>query len=219
MALKIRTAQRLQHHVGRAVPEWVFVLVDDPAPAIDGQALGGDGRAGDVAAHAFQTAPLMRLADTGSMQGESCHPGQQRDARRCLHGRDAIQGKSLAPGVGTDGNSIIHGCSLQLVQAGTGFEIERSTLRVCNQQAPPRAPQLGQNSRRLQLNALLVLWPSDRVNALQDFSRQVIGSRAVEFAAPLQGKNIIDHPDKLTRGRAGVTVFQGVPRLVQGSNQ
>ncbi len=41
--------QRFQHHMGRAVPEWVFVLVDDPAPAIDGQALGGDGRA----AHRF----------------------------------------------------------------------------------------------------------------------------------------------------------------------
>jgi len=48
--------------VGRAVPERLFVLVDDPAPAIDGQALGGDGRAGDVAAQAFQSTPLMRLA-------------------------------------------------------------------------------------------------------------------------------------------------------------
>jgi hypothetical protein len=56
------------HHVDRAVPEWVFVLVDDPAPVIDGQALGGDGRAGDVAAQTFQAAPLMRLADTGSMR-------------------------------------------------------------------------------------------------------------------------------------------------------
>jgi hypothetical protein len=27
--------------------------------------------------------------------------------------------------------------SLQRVQAGTGFEFERGTLRVCNQQAPP----------------------------------------------------------------------------------
>jgi hypothetical protein len=57
-----------------------------------------------VKAQVFMTAAPMRLADTGSMQGESCHPGQQRDARRCLHGRDATQGKSLAPGVGTDGN-------------------------------------------------------------------------------------------------------------------
>ncbi len=68
MALKIRTAQRLQHHVGRAVPEWVFVLVDDPAPAIDGQPLGGNGRAGDVAAQAFQAAALIRFTNGGGVQ-------------------------------------------------------------------------------------------------------------------------------------------------------
>jgi hypothetical protein len=60
--------------VGRAIPEWVFVLVDDPAPAIDVQPLGGNGRAGDVAAQAFKALLHMpqnpgnqcRLFDTGN---------------------------------------------------------------------------------------------------------------------------------------------------------
>ncbi len=60
--------QRFQHHMGRAVPERLLVAVHDPAPAIDGEALGGDRRAGDVAAQAFQAVTLVRLADGGGMQ-------------------------------------------------------------------------------------------------------------------------------------------------------
>ena len=67
--------------MGRAVPEWVFVLVGDPAPAIDGQALGGNGRAGDVSAQAFQAAALVRLADRGGVEGVAGDPG------RSLRGR------------------------------------------------------------------------------------------------------------------------------------
>ena len=54
--------------MGRAVPERLLVAVHDPAPAIDGEALGGDRRAGDVAAQAFQAATLVRRADGGGMQ-------------------------------------------------------------------------------------------------------------------------------------------------------
>ena len=64
--------------MGRAVPERLLVAVHDPAPAIDGEALGGDRRAGDVAAQAFQAATLVRLADGGGMQCKARHPGQQR---------------------------------------------------------------------------------------------------------------------------------------------
>ena len=53
--------------MGRAVPERLLVAVHDPAPAIDCEALGGDRRAGDVAAQAFQAAKLVRLADGGGM--------------------------------------------------------------------------------------------------------------------------------------------------------
>ena len=42
--------QRLQRHVSRPIPERLFVLILDPAPAIGGQALGGNRRAGDVSA-------------------------------------------------------------------------------------------------------------------------------------------------------------------------
>lgn len=40
---KKRAGLRLQHHVGRPIPEQLFVVVHDPDPAIDGQAPGGNG--------------------------------------------------------------------------------------------------------------------------------------------------------------------------------
>ena len=51
--------QRFQHHVRRTVPERLLVAVNDPPLTIDRQALGGDGRAGDIVAQALQPAPLM----------------------------------------------------------------------------------------------------------------------------------------------------------------
>jgi len=53
--------QWLQHDVCRHVSERLFVAVHDTPLAIDRQALGGDQRAGDIAAQAFQPAPLMGL--------------------------------------------------------------------------------------------------------------------------------------------------------------
>jgi hypothetical protein len=63
--------------VSRPVPERLFVAVHDTPLAIDRQALGGDRRTGDIAAQAFQPAPLMGLTNTGGMQGEAGDPGQQ----------------------------------------------------------------------------------------------------------------------------------------------
>jgi hypothetical protein len=55
--------QWLQHHVGRPVPERLFVLIHNPAPAIDGQPLGGNGRCSD----SFQTnLSNLRLSDEKS---------------------------------------------------------------------------------------------------------------------------------------------------------
>ena len=93
--------QRLQHHVGQAVSERLFVLVHNPTPTIDGQPFCGNAfnggrwplpafgkpqpsprlrwRAGDVSAQAFQAAPLMGLTHAGGMQGETGGPGQQRN--------------------------------------------------------------------------------------------------------------------------------------------
>ena len=45
--------QWLQDHVRRPIPERLFVLVHGPAPAIDGQALGGNGRAATVCQRLF----------------------------------------------------------------------------------------------------------------------------------------------------------------------
>jgi hypothetical protein len=71
--------QRFQHDVRRTVPERLLVAVNDPPLTIDRQAVGGDGRAGDIAAQALQPAPLMGLTDAGGMQGEAGDPGQQRN--------------------------------------------------------------------------------------------------------------------------------------------
>ena len=105
MALKIRTAQRLQHDVGRAVPEWVFVLVDDPTPAFDGQAFGGNRRARDVAAQAFQAAALVRLADRGGVERKARQLGQQHVVGCILSWRHAVQGQGLTAGVRSDGDA------------------------------------------------------------------------------------------------------------------
>jgi len=54
--------------VGRTIPDRLFVLIHDPAPAIDGQPLGGIGRAGDVAAQSFQAAALIRFTNGGGVK-------------------------------------------------------------------------------------------------------------------------------------------------------
>jgi hypothetical protein len=46
--------QRFQHDMGRSIPEGMLVAVNDTAPAINTEALGGDRRAGDVAAQTLQ---------------------------------------------------------------------------------------------------------------------------------------------------------------------
>ena len=65
---KNQNSSRLQHDVRRPVPERLFVAIDDPALAIGGQAFGGNRRARDVAALAFQAAALVRLADRGGVE-------------------------------------------------------------------------------------------------------------------------------------------------------
>jgi hypothetical protein len=54
--------QRFQHHAGRTIMKRLLVAVHDPAAMIDAEALGGDGRPGDVPAQAFQARSLPGLA-------------------------------------------------------------------------------------------------------------------------------------------------------------
>jgi len=71
--------------VSQPIPERLFVLVHNPAPTIDGQPLGGNGQAGDVAAQAFQAAALVRLADRGGVERKARQLGQQHVVRRILN--------------------------------------------------------------------------------------------------------------------------------------
>jgi len=50
------------------IPERLYVLIHDPAPAIDGQPLGGNGRASDIAAQAFQASALIRFTNGGGVE-------------------------------------------------------------------------------------------------------------------------------------------------------
>jgi hypothetical protein len=54
--------------VRRTITKRLPVAVHDPAPAIDAEALGGDGRSGDAAAQAFQSAVLVGLAHGSGVQ-------------------------------------------------------------------------------------------------------------------------------------------------------
>jgi hypothetical protein len=85
--------ERFQHHVGRAITEGLLVTVHDPALAIDGEALGGNGWAGDVAAQAFQAIALIRFTNGGSVQGDK------------IAGSDFEQPKAGPKGGGQDARS------------------------------------------------------------------------------------------------------------------
>jgi hypothetical protein len=76
--------QRLEHDMRGTIPERLLVLVHDPAVRIDGQPLGRNRGAGNVAAQAFQAAALPGLADCGSVEGKTGHPGQQWSVRRLV---------------------------------------------------------------------------------------------------------------------------------------
>ena len=98
----------------------MFILVDDPAPAIDRQPLGGDRRARDVAAQAFQAAALVRLADRGGVERKARQLGQQHVVGRSLSWRHAVQGQGLTAGVRSDGDAILDGRGLSPATLGLG---------------------------------------------------------------------------------------------------
>ena len=84
--------------MGRTIPEWPLVAIDDPALLIDGQPFGRNAfngsrwpllafgkpqpsprlrwGTGDVAAQSFQLRSLVNLTDCARMQTETVHAGQ-----------------------------------------------------------------------------------------------------------------------------------------------
>jgi hypothetical protein len=107
-----RGGRNCSPHVAMPIPKWLVVLVHDPAPAIDGQPLSGNWRAGNLAAQALQAALLICFTNGGESQCKARRLGQQGNIGPLFHRRGGVQGKSLAPGGGTDGNSTMHGRSL-----------------------------------------------------------------------------------------------------------
>lgn len=60
--------ERFQYNVRRAVAKGVFVRVDNPPSIVYRETLGGNGRASDIAAQAFQATALMGFAHGGGVQ-------------------------------------------------------------------------------------------------------------------------------------------------------
>ena len=75
------------------------------------------------------------LADGGGVQGKVRPAGQPWVVTRFLQGWHAVQGKRFAPGVGSDGDAVGNRSRLQVIEAGTGFQVQVGVLRVVDQQA------------------------------------------------------------------------------------
>ena len=58
----------------------------------------------------------MSFTNTGGMQGEACHPGQQGNICRLFLGYHVVEGERLATGMGTDSDAVMDGRSLQVVK-------------------------------------------------------------------------------------------------------
>jgi hypothetical protein len=65
-----------QDDVGGAVPIWGLEGIADIAVRGEGESFGGDRRAGDISAQAFQLVPLVGLGGDPGMQGEAGSLGQ-----------------------------------------------------------------------------------------------------------------------------------------------
>jgi len=79
----------------------------------------------------------MGFADGGGMQGEARHLGQQGNPGRLFQRRHAVQGEGLSPGMRADLDAVGNRGRPQVVEAGTGHQVQIGVIRIGDQQATP----------------------------------------------------------------------------------
>ena len=126
----------VEHDMSGAVIEGVLESIHDLRAVIDREAFVREGRAGDVAAEAFEGVALMGSAARAGMEGESRELSDAGVGGRRV-GRDGAQGQGLAPGVGAGGDAVVDGSTEELLETVVGFEVEGRVLFVA---APTRNP-------------------------------------------------------------------------------
>ena len=123
----------VEHDMSGAVPEGVFEPIHDLPAVIDREAFVGDGRAGDVAAQAFEGVPVTGWAARAGMEGESRELGDAEVVGRRV-GADGAQRQCLAPGVGAGGDAVVDGGAEELFETVGGFDVEGRGLVGAGQQ-------------------------------------------------------------------------------------
>ena len=76
----------------------------------------------------------MGFADGGGMQGEARHLGQQGNPGRLFQRRHAVQGEGLSPGMRADLDAVGNRGRPQVVEAGTGHQVQIGVIRIGDQQ-------------------------------------------------------------------------------------
>src|SRR3954466_4109310 len=98
--------QRRHHDMGGAVAPGTFELEHDLACAIALEPLIGNGRAGDIAAQAFELLALMGVTAYCRMQAEAVRIDAARLLRVGRPAGDGLQAQYLLPGVWPQRNAI-----------------------------------------------------------------------------------------------------------------
>ena len=123
----------VEHDMSRPVPEGVLESIHDLPAVVDREAFVRDGRAGDVAAQAFEGVPVTGFAHGARMEGESRELGDAGVVGRRA-GVDGAQRQGLAPGVGAGGDAVVDGGAEELLESVVGFEVEGGGIVIASQQ-------------------------------------------------------------------------------------
>src|SRR4051812_29158538 len=102
----LQELQRRHHDMGGAVAPGTFELEHDLACAIALEPLIGNGRAGDIAAQAFELLALMGVTAYCRMQAEAVRVDAARLLRVGRPAGDGLQAQYLLPGVWPQSNVI-----------------------------------------------------------------------------------------------------------------
>ena len=113
----------VEHDMSGAITEGVLESIHDLPAVIDREGFVGDGRAGDVAAQAFEGVPVTGSAACAGMEGESRELSDAGVVGRRAGG-DGAKRQGLAPGVGTGGNAVVDGGTEEVLETVVGFEVE-----------------------------------------------------------------------------------------------